>query len=192
LTADTAHWFALWTSSHCEQLVHDQLSAKRFHVFLPTMRQWSRRAGTKRLISRPMFPGYLFVRHAIDKRSYLDIVSTRGLVKILGERWDSLETIPSSEIEAIERLAESDLTSMPYPYLKEGQRARIVAGPLAGHEGIVVRSRRNRGLLVLSIALLRRSVAVAIEWDAVLPLEASTPVPSAGRLPRRELEVHPS
>jgi hypothetical protein len=50
LTADTAHWFALWTSSHCEQLVHDQLSAKRFHVFLPTMRQWSRRAGTKRLI----------------------------------------------------------------------------------------------------------------------------------------------
>src|SRR6185503_10484140 len=40
--ASKEQWFALWTHSHCEQLVHDQLAAKGFHVFLPTVRMWSR------------------------------------------------------------------------------------------------------------------------------------------------------
>jgi transcription antitermination factor NusG len=192
LIPDAAPWFALWTHSHCEQLVHDQLAAKGFHTLLPLQRAWSWRAGKKRLGARPMFPGYLFVRHAIDKGSYVDIVSTRGLVKILGERWDRLEAIPPAEIEAVERLTASDLTSMPYPYLREGQRARIQAGPLAGHEGIVVRSRRNRGLLVLSIELLRRSVAVEVDWDAVLPLGDCRLPAAPPALSRSAFAVHAS
>ena len=65
-----AGWFAVWTHSHCEQLVHDQLAGKGFRMFLPTMRTWSRRAGKQRLITVPMFQSYLFINHAIDKRSY--------------------------------------------------------------------------------------------------------------------------
>ena len=182
MTADTAQWFALWTSSHCEQLVHDQLRAKGFHVYLPTMREWSRRAGVRRLTARPMFPGYLFVRHAIEKRSYIEIVNTRGLVRILGERWDKLAAIPDAEIDALNQLVTSDLALMPYPYLREGQRGRITDGPLAGLEGVLVRSRRNRGLLVLSVELLHRSVAVEVDCGAVIPVSAPTP---ANGSPRR-------
>lgn len=175
MTADTAQWFALWTSSHCEQLVHEQLRAKGFHVYLPTMRQWSRRARVRRLIARPMFPGYLFVHHAIEKRSYIEIMNTRGLVRILGERWDKLAAIPDAEIDALNQLVTSDLALMPYPYLREGQRGRITDGPLAGLEGVFVRSRRNRGLLVLSVELLHRSVAVEVDCGAVIPVSSSTP-----------------
>src|SRR2546425_6451948 len=32
-------WHALWTRSHCEQLVHDQLAAKGFDLFLPKIEQ---------------------------------------------------------------------------------------------------------------------------------------------------------
>jgi hypothetical protein len=28
-------WYALYTRSHCEQLVYEQLAAKGFHLFLP-------------------------------------------------------------------------------------------------------------------------------------------------------------
>ena len=90
---DDARWFALWTNSHCEQLVCDQLAAKGFETFLPTVGEWSRRGGVRRVIPRPMFPGYLFVRHAIEKRSYVEIMKARGLVRILGERWDRLSAI---------------------------------------------------------------------------------------------------
>jgi transcription termination/antitermination protein NusG len=174
LVLDTARWFAIWTHSHCEQLVHDQLASRGFRVFLPKASEWSRRGGTRRLLSRPMFTGYLFVNHSIDKRSYIEIVSTRGLVKILGERWDRLAPIPDEEIAAIQTLASSDFASQPYPFLREGQRARITEGPLAGLEGLFVRSRRNRRLLVLSVELLHRSVAVEVDDTAVEPLTPST------------------
>ena len=167
---DRAQWFAIWTHSHCEQLVHDQLSSHGFCVFLPKACEWSVRGGTRHLVSRPMFPGYLFVRDAMGKRSYIDIVSTRGVVRILGERWDCLAPISDEEIAAIEQLAASDFVTTPYPYLREGQRARIVEGPLAGLEGVFVRSRRHRKLLVLSVELLRRSVAVEVDEMLVEPL----------------------
>jgi transcription antitermination factor NusG len=171
-------WFALWTHSNCEERVREQLEGQGFRTFLPTVRDWSRRAGVRRLIARPMFPSYLFVQHAIDKRSYVDIMKTKGLVRILGERWDRLEPIPSREVAGIQRLVEAPLPVMPHPYLQQGQRVRIVDGPLAGVEGLFVRSRPERGLLVLTVDLLRRSVAVEVDCTAVEPAGAA-PAPAA-------------
>ena len=164
-----APWYALWTNSHCEQRVRDHLVEKGFRAFLPTVREWSQRAGVRRLIPRPMFPSYLFVQQHIDKRSYVEIMKTSGLVRILGERWDRLERIPGDEIDAIARLMNGDLPILPHPYLREGQRVRITDGALAGLEGVLVRARANRGLLVLSVELLRRSVAVEVDCAAVEP-----------------------
>ena len=170
MPVDERQWLALWTQSHCEQLVHDQLLAKGYQTFLPTIREWSRRAGARHLISVPMFSGYLFLHHAIDKRSYLDVMGIRGVVRILGERWDRLAPVDALEIEAIQRLQRSELALTPYPYLRDGQRVRIVEGSLAGVEGILVRRKANRDLLVLSINLLNRSVAVEVECGAVDPI----------------------
>lgn len=36
-------WHALWTHSHCEHLVHHQLAAKGFELFLPEIDVWTRR-----------------------------------------------------------------------------------------------------------------------------------------------------
>ena len=71
-------------------------------------------------------------------------------------------------LEAIQRLVGSDLALRPYPYLHEGQRVRVAVGPLTGVEGILVRSRPNRGLFVLSVNLLHRSVAVEVDCTTVL------------------------
>ena len=162
-------WFAIWTNSHCEERVREQLDGKGFRTFLPTVRDWSRRAGVRRVVVRPMFPSYLFVQHRIDKRSYVEIMKTKGLVRILGERWDRLEAIPSGEVDAIRRVVDSPLPVMPHPYLQQGQRVRIVDGPLSGVAGILLRSRPERGLLVLSVELLRRSIAVEVDCTAVEP-----------------------
>ena len=75
---EPAQWFVLWTHSHSEWLVHDQLAGKGFEMFLPTIKTWSRRQGSRSAIAVPMFPGYLFLRHRIDKGSYLEIVKARG------------------------------------------------------------------------------------------------------------------
>ena len=57
------------------------------------------------------------------------------------------------------------LPTVPHPYLKEGQRVHITHGPLAGMEGILVQSKPAKGLLVLSVELLQRSIAVQIAYS---------------------------
>jgi transcription antitermination factor NusG len=165
----TAPWYAVWTHSHCEHLVHDQLARKGLYAFLPKVEVWSRRRGVRRLVQAPMFPSYLFLRHHIDKQAYLEVRKTRGLVRLLGERWDRLSTIPDDEMEAVERVAAAECPVLPFPYLKEGQRARIARGPLAGVEGVLLETKLQRGLLVLSVHLLQRSVAVTVDVTEVEP-----------------------
>ena len=167
--AGTANWYVLWTHSHCERLVYDQLAAKEFNLFLPEIDVWSRRAGLRRLIRVPMFPGYLFLRHAMDKTSYVEVCGARGLVRVLGERWDRLAVVPDREVEAIQKVTEARLPALLHPYLHEGERVRITHGPLANVEGILTRVKPEKGLLVVSIDLLQRSVAVTVDGTDVVP-----------------------
>ena len=168
-----ANWFALWTHSHCELRVQHQLDAKGFHTLLPMMTVWSRRGGGRHLIRVPMFPGYLLLRHVMDRAAYGEILKTRGLVRILGERWDRLSVIPSEEVDAIQRIVETGVPVAPHPFLHEGQRVRIIAGPLTGVTGILVDVKPHRGHVVLSVELLQRSVAVEVDCLQVEPIETS-------------------
>lgn len=160
-------WHVLWTKSNFEQIVYDQLSERNFELFLPTVDKWSRRRRSRCLYRAPMFPGYLFIRQVMDKYSYIEISKARGLVKILGERWDRLATIPESEIETIRKIHHLDVPRMPHPYLKEGQAVRITEGPLTNLEGILVKANPRKGLLVLSVELLRQSMAIQVDCTSV-------------------------
>ena len=166
-SASARVWHVLWTRSNCERMVHDQLIAKGFEVFLPTTDAWSRRGGARVLARVPLFRGYLFLRHAMDKVGYVEICQARGLVRLLGERWDRLEVVPDSEIGAIQAVLRSGLTILPHPYLREGQRVRITSGPLANVEGVLLESDPDKGVLVISVHLLRRSIAVRLDCTRV-------------------------
>ncbi|HEX5055760.1 MAG TPA: transcription termination/antitermination NusG family protein [Gammaproteobacteria bacterium] len=165
-----ARWYVLWTHSNCERLVYEQLRGQGFELLLPLISQWVRRRGLRYLTKVPMFPGYLFLHHAIDKFSYLQVCKTRGLVRILGEQWDRLAAVPEREIDAIRKLVGTDLPALPHPYLREGQRVRVIQGPLANAEGILIKSEPEKGTLVLSVDLLRRSVGVQIDCTLVRPV----------------------
>jgi len=174
-------WHALWTHGHCELLVFDQLVAKGFDAFLPRIRTWSRRGKKRHLITEPMFPGYLFLRHAIDRHAHVEILKTRGLARVLGERWDRLAIVADDDIDAIQRVLDTDLPVFPHAYLREGQRVRITDGPLADLTGILIQRKPTRGHLVISVELLRRSVAVEVDCTQVEPI-ASDRTPSASIL----------
>jgi len=166
-------WSVLWTHSNSERGVQEQIAAKGFETFLPTIRTWSRRRGAQSLIAVPMFPGYVFVRHAIDKRSYLEMLKARGVVRILGERWDRPASVPDADIASIRRVSGADVPVFPYPYVSEGQQVRIEHGALAGVEGILIATKPQKGLLVVSVDLLQRSVAVEVESTHVRPVSSA-------------------
>ena len=105
------------------------------------------------------------VDEILTRHDYPDVIAG-----VLGEGWDRPAQVPEEEIEAIRRVVDSRLPTLPHPYLTEGRRVRIAAGPLAGLEGILVNVRPARGLLVLSVNLLQRSVVVEVDWTQVMPI----------------------
>jgi len=167
--ATTCPWYALYTRSHCEELVYEQLTAKGFHLLLPTIQVWSQRAGVRHRIAVPMFPSYLFLHSLVDSAIYLEVRQARGLVRILGQGWDKLAVVPEEEIDAIRAVLRSKLPIHSHPYLREGQRVRVRRGLLSGVEGILVGGKANKGRLVLSVELLQQSVAVEVDCSDVEP-----------------------
>jgi transcriptional antiterminator NusG len=166
----TIDWYCIWTRSHCEELVAGQLDALNIEVFLPKVMQWRRRDGRRTLSEQILFPGYLFVRHAMDKTTHVRILKTRGVVRLLGERWDRLSAVPAEEVTAIHRMVTAGTRPRRYPHFQSGRPVRILAGPLAGLRGTFVTERPNRSLFLVSLSLLQRTVSVEIDAHCVEPL----------------------
>jgi transcription antitermination factor NusG len=115
------------------------------------------------MVRMPLFPGYLFVRGVMEKERYIDILKVRGIVKVLEDGWTRLTPIPEDEISALQQIVDADVPVFPHPHLKQGDRVRVIAEPLAGLEGIFVQDKSSKGRLVVSVDLLGRSVAVELD-----------------------------
>jgi transcription termination/antitermination protein NusG len=164
---EDGEWYAVWTHSHCEHQVRQQLAARGFHSFLPEVQTWSKRLGSMHLIRTPMFPGYLFVRDTMDRQRYLTALQVRGIVRILEQGWDKLTPIPDCEIDAIQHLARADVPVLPCAHLRHGDRVRVREGSLMGLEGFFVQDKPTKGRLVVSVTMLGRSVAVDVECTSI-------------------------
>lgn len=77
--------------------------------------------------------------------------------------------LDDAEITALRALVNSPLPRQPWPYLQVGQRVRIEHGALCGLEGILLNF-KGEHRLVLSVTLLRRSVAAEIDSAWVTPI----------------------
>jgi len=158
-------WHALRTRSNYEKIASAFLEDRGIEQFLPLWqpsKRWSDRVVENRL---PLFPGYLFCR--FDARYRTPVLAALGVVSIVAFGGKPAK-IDDAEIEAIRRALGSGQNVEPYPYLREGQQVRIERGPLEGMEGILVKKRSWR--IVISVELLRRSVAVEIDPGSIAPI----------------------
>jgi transcription antitermination factor NusG len=159
-------WFALRVKSRCEKAVAMMAQHKGFEEFLPlyqSRRQWSDRL---KAVEHPLFPGYLFCR--LDPQQRLPLLTIPGVLHFVG-----IGKIPvpieDAEIAALQTAARSGLATEPWPFLEIGQWVRLDDGPLVGLEGILVGTSKPERVVV-SVTLLKRSVAVAVERHWVTPL----------------------
>ena len=95
-------------------------------------------------------------------------MTTPGIVNILGPG-NVPEPVKLSEIRSIQTVAESGQPVQPWPFLQQGQKILIEAGPLSGTEGTLLRV-KNQLRLIVSVTLLQRSMAVEIDQELVRPL----------------------
>jgi len=175
----TYSWFALQTRSRYEHFAAAHLRSKGYELFLPVYtcrRRWSDRIKELEL---PLFPGYVFCK--FDLLNRLPILVTPGVIQVIGTGKSPIP-IDDAEIAALQAVAQSELPRQPWPFLQVGQKVRIAHGPLSGFEGILVNLKGNHRL-VLSVGLLRRSVAVEIDSAWVAPISSKLPQASNVNIP---------
>jgi len=162
-------WCAVYTRHQHEKTVSEVLESKGFEVFLPLYESTRRWKDRRKVLSLPLFPCYVFVRGAIERR--LPVLTTPGVHMIIN-RGERIATVPEEEIDAIRRTVESQFRVEPHPFLRCGERVRVVRGSLEGVEGVLIR-KKNLYRLVLSVDMLAQSVAVEIDALDVVPVQRS-------------------
>jgi len=175
LEVETLHdtskrWFALRVKSRCEKVVAVIAENKGFEEFLPlyqARRRWSDRLKS---IELPLFPGYVFCR--LDPQHRLPLLTIPGVLHFVGIGRIPIP-IEDAQITAIQTAVRSGLLMEPWPFLEVGQQIRLEEGPLAGLGGILVADTSKRQRVVVSVTLLKRSIAVAIERQWAKPMDVA-------------------
>lgn len=156
-------WLAACTTPRHEKVVARHLAVREIEYYLPlyrAVRHWKN--GCKMQVEFPVFPNYIFVH--TGQRTSSRLLEIPGLLAFVGAG-RSATPLPESEMERMR--TELPLRKFePHPYVTVGSKVRIVAGPLAGSCGVLLR-KKNDLRVVLSVDLIRQSVAVEVGANEV-------------------------
>lgn len=159
--SDLPQWYAVSTRAHHEKAVVARLGAAGFEHFLPlykSVRHWKDRSVT---LGLPLFPGYVFLHVRLLEHQY--VLRDPGVSRFVG--FDGLPAvIDDDEIEAVRRCLADGSRPVPHPYLPVGRCVRITNGPFIGLQGVVL-SHKGVSRVVISIHLLKRSLAIQMNMD---------------------------
>lgn len=165
----TDRWYAVYTSANHEKRIAQQLAAQNLEYFLPlyeSVRRWKDR---RVLLHMPLFPGYIFVRVALQHR--LLVQRLPGVARFVGFGGSPI-ALPEQDIEALRKSFSCGVRMEPHPFLAVGRCVSVRSGPLVGMRGILVKH-KSKCRLVVSIELIRRAVAVEIDGADLDPVENS-------------------
>lgn len=170
-----ADWFAVYTKHQHEKSAAALLEKKQIEQFLPLYRTVHKWKDRNQQVQLPLFPCYLFVRMELSRK--LEVLQTAG-VRWFVENAGHSCPVPETEIEALQKVCASGVRVEPHPFLKQGDTVRLTSGPLLGVEGILTQV-KNEHRIVLSVDLLKRSIAVEVDLTSAELIKTGPEVISA-------------
>ena len=164
LHEDKRIWWVAHTKSRREKALAASLRREHVGYFLPLVEKHYRSKGRTRWSVIPLFSGYVFFRGARIER--YEALKTGHIARVI-EVAEQERLI--RELRQIERVVLMDAPLEPFPFVKLGERVRIVDGPFKGLEGIIER-RKGSDRLILSVDVINQAVGLEIDADRVEPV----------------------
>jgi len=160
----TGTWRVAHTKARNEKALAWNLIQFDIPFFLPLREKLSVRKGRKFKSLLPLFSGYVFFSGDQDTR-YQALTTNRiaQVIEVINQ--DAFIKEISQIHQALARGAPLD----PHPYLKKGDRCRVISGPLIGMEGILL-AKKKLTKLILQIDILGQAAAVEIHPDLLEPI----------------------
>ena len=132
------HWYLVQVKPNGYRLAERNLLRQGFACFQPMARATERRGAQFRPVSRPLFPGYVFVAFDPARAPWRKINSTAGVARLL-----SLGNVPQEVPRGLVAELRARLDAEGHVILADnvevGDRVEIQSGPFAGFLGEVAR-----------------------------------------------------
>jgi len=129
-------WYVARIRSNAENLVLKGLERKQFEVLNPTYQKESTRKDRKKILTRPIFVGYLFLHVELNAELHLEILKTSGLIELIKSRRGPIP-VPQDQIDNVLLLEKHVGDLFESPDYQEGEEAVVVEGPLKGLRGVI-------------------------------------------------------
>ncbi len=158
-------WWVAHTKARNEKALAKFLGKQEIGYFLPLREKLAVRKGRRYKALLPLFSGYVFFNGNEDSR-YTALTSNRiaQVIKVV----DQPKLV--HELTQIHLALTKGARLDPHPHLKEGDLCRVIAGPMKGMEGILLR-KKNQIKLILQVDILGQAAAMEIDADLLEPIK---------------------
>lgn len=160
-------WYVLSTRPHHERAVCERLVRKAFEVFLPMAKARRNERKVRRETFIPLFPRLVFVRCHLEMYTHLELITTRGVMRLREDSRGGFLVVSDEEIRTLQQVINAEVPLEGVPYEGEGECVQVVHGPL--REIVGVMGEGSKTTLLIPIHALNESVAVRISRAQVIP-----------------------
>ncbi len=129
----------------------------------PQRRLMERKNGKWKIVIKNVFPGYVFIRAEMSAELYYKLTGIPSVIRILGA--NGPHPVPPDEMQTILWLTnDGDVLDISEVTMTEGSKIKVIAGPLVGLEGNIVKidARRHRAKVQLVLMGEQRIVELGI------------------------------
>ncbi len=152
------HWYAIYTRSHFEKKVYQELQESKFQAFLPLIKEYRAWSDRVKRVSVPLIPSYVFVK--LDRKSIPSINYCPGVVRIVTFENKPCE-VREVEIHLLEQIMTHGIPVQHVLSYTVGDSVRIIRGPLKGWEGNI-ETKKGQSRIVLQISSIAQSISVEV------------------------------
>lgn len=156
------NWYAVKVRTRSESVALASLHHHGVETYCPQITKRRKYSDRTKTVLEAIFPGYLFCRFDVFSKAHVVLASVA--VEYIVKCGRQVVPVPVSEVDAIRRAVECGGMAATQPSV--GEPVRVVAGPLRGVEGILIRD-KDRPRFVVSVQLINGSVSLDIDQDFV-------------------------
>ena len=149
-------WFILQFKPNSHNQAAKNLNRQGFETFLPLYDTTLRKASRFVTSTKPLFPGYMFIKFDRTEPKWHKINNTYGVSRLITFN-SILKSVPSIFIDNLIKRYDSSGKLIPIEGMKKGDKVKILEGPFANFIATVEKYETDQRIWVLMDYMGRKS-----------------------------------
>jgi transcriptional antiterminator RfaH len=160
-------WFILQFKSNSYHQATKNLNQQGFETFLPLHDTTSRKLSRFINTSKPLFPGYMFIRFDRTESDWHKINNTYGVSRLITFN-SILKPIPTRFVDNLMKRYDLSGKLLPMQKLKKGDQVMVLKGPFANFIATVEKYEDDQRMWIL-MDLMSRKTKIQTSSDNLQP-----------------------